>query len=380
MKNPFETDERRAFRESVARFVARDIAPYADEWDEAGEVPWELHLKAGALGLFGFGIDEKWGGLGFDDCFMRAAASQELGGCGASGVFAALGARNISVGPIAALGSDEIRAAVLPEVLSGRESSALAVTEPSGGSDVANLRTRARRDGGDYVLDGEKTFITGGMKSRWFVVAARTGGPGLGGISLFLVEAGAPGFSRAAMTRKMGWWASDQATLRFEGVRVPARHMLGPQDRGFLAIMHNFNYERLNMVAACVGMARRCWRDALDWARQRSTFGKPLIERQVIRHKFAEMSARIDAVESYLHMICWQANEGAMPVAEVSKAKFLATKTLEFVASECMQAMGGAGYMRGNAVERTWREVKVMAIGGGSEEILRDLAARQMGL
>ncbi len=380
MRNPFETEERRAFRESVARFVAKDIAPFADDWDEAGEVPWELHRKAGALGLFGFGIDEKWGGLGFDDCFMRAAACEELSRCGASGVNAALGARNISVGPIAALATDEIRARVLPAVLSGRESSALAVTEPSGGSDVANLRTRAERDGDGYVITGEKTFITGGMRSRWFVVGARTGGPGLGGVSLLLVEAGAEGFSRTALTRKMGWWASDQATLRFDGVRVPAGNLIGPENRGFLAIMKNFNHERIGMVAGCVGMARRCFDDALDWARQRSTFGKPLIERQVIRHKFAEMSARIDVVESYLNMICWQANEGEMPVAEVSKAKFTATRMLEFVASECMQVMGGAGYLRGNAVERTWREVKVMAIGGGSEEIMRDLAARQMAL
>ncbi len=380
MRNPFETEERRAFRETVARFVAQDIAPHADAWDEAGKIPWEIHEKAGALGLFGFGIDERWGGLGFDDCFMRAAAGEELSKAGASGINAAIGSRNISVGPIAKLASDEIRARVLPDVLSGRESSALAITEPSGGSDVASLRTRAERDGNHFVITGEKTFITGGMNSRWFVVGARTGGPGLGGISLFLVEADAEGFSRTPLSRKQGWWASDQATLHFDGVRVPAESMMGPEDRGFLAIMQNFNYERIVMVAGCVGMAKRCFEDALDWARERRTFGKPLIERQVIRHKFAEMSARIDSVEAYLNMICWQANEGEMPVAEVSKAKFTATKMLEFVASECMQVMGGAGYLRGNAIERTWREVKVMAIGGGSEEIMRDLAARQMGL
>lgn len=380
MRNPFETEERRSFRESFARFVAREIRPHADEWDEAGDVPWELHRKAAELGLFGFGIAEEYGGLGFDDCFMRAAAGEELGRCGATGIAAALGSRNISTGPIALLGSEEVKRRVLPPVLSGEISSALAITEPSGGSDVANMQTHARRDGDGWLLNGAKTFITGGMKASFYVVGARTGGPGLKGISLFLLPWGTEGFSRTALDRKMGWWASDTASLFFDDCRLPEDALLGPENGGFLAIMNNFNYERLVMIAQGLGMAKLCLEEALAYARERRTFGKRLIDHQVIAHKAADMSARIDAVEAYLNQICWQANEGPMPVAEICKAKFLSTKMLEYTASEAMQIFGGAGYLRGNPVERIYREVKVMAIGGGSEEIMKELAIRQMGL
>jgi len=380
MRNPFETEERQAFRDMVRDFVAREILPHADDWDEAGQVPWELHRKAGALGLFGFGIDERYGGLGFDDAFMRAIYAEEISQCGATGVPADLGARSISVGPIHTLGSEEIKQQVLPPVLSGEQGCSLAITEPSGGSDVANLRTRAVKKGGHYVLNGEKTFITGGMRSDFFVVAARTGGEGLTGISLFLVEADAPGFSRHPLARKMGWWCSDTASLFFDDCRVPAGNLLGPENRGFLAVMQNFNFERFFMAAQCLGMMQACLDDAVAWARERKTFGKRLIEHQVIRHKLADMSARIDATRSLIREIAWNINEGDTPVAEISKAKFFASKALEFCASEAMQVLGGAGYLRGSRIERIYREVKVMAIGGGSEEILRDLAARQMGL
>lgn len=380
MKNPFETEERKAFRESVIRLVETEMKPHADEWDEAGDVPWELHEKVGALGAFGFGIEEEYGGLGFDDCFMRCAYWEETAKCGATGVPTALSGRNISVGPIAALGSHELKKRVLPDVLAGRKGSSLAITEPSGGSDVANLRTTARREGNQFVLNGSKTFITGGMKSDYFVVAARTGGEGLGGVSLFLVEADAPGFSRTAIERKMGWWASDTATLYFDDCKVPPENMLGEENKGFLAVMENFNLERVGLVASALGMMKVCLEDSIAWAQERETFGKRLIEHQVIRHKIADMSARIDAVEALLNQICWAVNEDEMPVAEISKAKFFATKALEFCASESMQILGGAGFLRGNRIERIYREVKVMAIGGGSEEIMRDLAVRQMGL
>ena len=380
MMNPFENEERRAFRETVRSFVANEVTPYADEWDEAGEIPWALHEKVGALGAFGFGVDEAYGGLGFDDCFMRTAYAEEMSRCGATGVNAALGGRSISIGPIAELANEEIRDMCLRDIVAGRKSSSLAITEPSGGSDVAAVRTTARQDGNHYVLNGSKAFITSGMKSDYFVVGARTGGEGLTGISLFFVEADTPGFSRTPLPRKMGWWASDQATLYFDECRVPATNLMGEKDRGFLAIMNNFNFERLTMVAGMLGMMKVCFDESVAWAQERETFGKRLIEHQVIRHKLADMSAKMDMVEAYLNHICHQANEGPMPVAEISKAKFSASKALEFCASEAMQILGGAGYLRGNPVERVYREVKVQAIGGGSEEIMRDLAVRQMGL
>ncbi|MEM1380677.1 MAG: acyl-CoA dehydrogenase family protein [Pseudomonadota bacterium] len=380
MKNPFETEERRAFRDTLRTFVAQEVTPFANDWDEQGRVPWELHEKAGNLGVFGFGIPEEFGGLGFDDAFMRAAWGEELAKCGAGGVGAALGARSISIDPIVKFADPLIRDRVVPEIVSGRKGSSLGITEPSGGSDVANLQTRAVRDGDGWRLTGSKTYITGGMTSDYFIIGARTGGSGLGGVSLFFVEWGADGFSRTELDKKMGWWCSDQATLYFDNVFVPDTNMVGPENMGFMAIMENFNLERVALVAGCLGAAKAVLEDAIDWARERQTFGKPLIRHQVIRHKLADMSMRIDALEAYLNQICWLINESEMPVAEISKAKVFATKTLEFCASEAMQILGGAGYMRGNRVERIYREVKVMAIGGGSEEIMRDLAVRQMGL
>ena len=380
MKNPFETEERAAFRKTVRRFVETEVTPYADEWDEAGDVPWELHQKTAALGAFGFGVNEKYGGLGFDDCFMRAAFSEEFAKCGAGGIPAALGGRSISIGPIEKLASDDIKDRVLEDIVMGRKGSSLGITEPSGGSDVARLKTTAKRDGNHFVINGSKSFITGGMKSDYFVIGARTGEQGLAGISLFFVEADEKGFSRTPMERKMGWWASDQATLYFDDVRVPAENMLGDENLGFIQIMNNFNYERLGMVASMVGMMKVCLDSSVEYAKERHTFGRPLIKSQVIRHKIADMSARIDMVEAYLNQICYLFNEGEMPVAEISKAKFSASKALEFCASEAMQIWGGAAYLRGNPVERIYREVKVNAIGGGSEEIMRDLAVKQMGL
>ncbi|MGX6646569.1 acyl-CoA dehydrogenase family protein [Maricaulaceae bacterium MS644] len=382
---PFDTPERKAFRETVERFVETEIAPFADAWDEDGDFPWALHEKAGALGLFGFGIPSEYGGNGFDDALMRFDAGVALAYAGVGGVNASLGSRGIMTGPIVQLAAEDQKAEVLEPIVSGKAGGALAMTEPSGGSDLARLKTRARRDGDDWIIDGEKTFITGGMKAAWYVVGARTGGDGFGGISLFLVPADAPGFTRTPIQRKMGWWCSDTATLHFDACRVPAGAQLGEEGACLLAIMDNFNYERLSLSAGCLGMARRCLDDAVDYAQQRETFGKPLIKHQAIRHKIADMSAKIDALDAYLQMIAWRINEardagGPMPAAELAKAKVLASTTAEFCASQAMQILGGAGYLRGCAVERIYREVKVMAIGGGSEEIMRDLAAKQMGL
>ncbi len=380
MKNPFDNAERKAFRDTITDFVSQEIRPHAFEWDEAGGIPMELHEKIAALGVWGFGIEEVYGGLGFDDPFMRMDYAVAMGMCGAGGVPAALGGRSISIDPIYKLASQEIKDRCLKDIIQGRAQSSLGITEPGGGSDVAQLKTTAVRDGNHWKLNGSKTFITGGMQSDYFVIGARTGGSGLSGISLFFVDADTPGFSRTPLTKKMGWWASNQATLYFDDCRVPAENLMGEEDHGFIQIMHNFNYERFGLSAWALGMMKVCLEDSIAWAQQRETFGKPLIKHQVIRHKIADMSAKIDATESYLWAICAQIEQGDMPVAEICKSKFFATKALEFCASEAMQILGGAGYMRGNRVENIYREVKVIAIGGGSEEIMRDLAVRQMGL
>lgn len=380
LPSPFMTPERETLRRNFARFVDAEIKPNIEKWEADRAVPAALHTAIGNFGVYGFGIDEAYGGLGFDDAFMRHDFNELLFGCGASGVAAAVGGRLISIAPIAQFASQEVKEMLLPEILSGRMMSSLGITEPGGGSDVANLTTKADRKGDKWVLNGEKTYITGGMDAEWFVIGARTGGPGLAGISLFLVPHDAPGFSRTPLGGKMGWHCSQQATLHMDDCELPASALLGPENKGFIAIMNNFNFERLSLASGSLGMMKICYESALDWARERKTFGQRLIEHQVIAHKFAEMSARIDLNEAYIERICWAINQGLMPVAELAKAKVQATKSLEFVASEAMQVFGGASYMTGNPVERVWREIKVMAIGGGSEEIMRDLAARQMGL
>jgi acyl-CoA dehydrogenase len=380
MRNPYDTEERRAFRETIRRFMKNEIEPHVDDWDEAGCYPHEINEKMCQLGIFGFAIPEIYGGHGMDDQFMRKDAAVEMGYVGAGGVMASVGSRSIMLKPLTELANEDIKRKVLPELLSGRKGGALGITEPGGGSDVANMKTTAKRDGDDWVLNGQKMFITGGMQASYFVIGARTGGAGLGGISLFFVEADTPGFSRTPIERKMGWWASDTAVLYFDNCRIPHAQLMGEENRGFIAIMDNFNYERYMMAAQMLGMAQRCFDDCVAYAQERSTFAKPLIQHQVIRHKLADMSAKIDAMEAWLNQVAQLMNEGEKPVAEIAKLKFYCSTHLEEIASQAMQIYGGAGYLRGQAVERIYREVKVMAIGGGSEEIMRDLAIKQMGL
>ena len=377
MKSPFYSEAHEAFRETVRRFVAAEIEPYAAAWDEAETFPRELYQKAAAIGLLQMGFPAAYGGIEAD-VFYRIIAAQELARAGAGGISAGLNSHTIGAPPIALAGSEALKARVLPGVLSGREISALAITEPDAGSDVANLKTRAKRDGGDYVVNGTKTFITSGMRADWYTVAVRTGGAGKSGISLLVIPRDAPGFTRTPL-KKMGWWASDTATLYFENCRVPVDHLLGEENSGFALIMRNFNSERLGMAAGATAFARVCLDEAVSYARERKTFGRALIEHQVIRHKLVDMAMRVNAAQAWLETLAWRIERGDSPVAEICMLKNLATQTMEFSAREAVQIFGGAGFMRGPKVERIYREVRVNAIGGGSEEILRDLAARQMG-
>jgi acyl-CoA dehydrogenase len=378
VQNPFYNGDHEAFRDVMRRFVTREIEPYAHEWDEAGEFPRALYAKASEIGLLGLGFPEEYGGVAADQ-FMKIVASQELARAGAGGVSSSLMSHTIGSPPIARAARPEIKARVLPEVLSGRKISALAITEPSGGSDVANLRTKARRDGDHYVVSGEKTFITSGMRADYLTVAVRTGGEGAGGVSLLLIEGDTPGLSRTKL-KKMGWWASDTATLHFDECRVPVQNLLGEEGQGFKLIMHNFNSERMGMAASCTAYARVCVEDAMAYAKERQTFGKPISQHQVIRHKLVDMAQKVAASQAMLEMLAWRLGQGESPVAEICMMKNQATQTMAFCASEAVQIFGGAGFMRGIKVERIYREVKVNAIGGGTEEIMKDLASRQMGL
>jgi acyl-CoA dehydrogenase len=385
--HPALTEEHEAWRETVRRFVSREILPNATAWDEAGEFPRELYKKAAAAGLLGMGFPEEYGGTErtggspVADHFFRIVSAEEFARAGTGGLSASLFSHTIGAPPIAAVGSEELKRRILPSVLSGEKISALAITEPSGGSDVASLRTSARKDKGEYIVNGEKTFITSGMRADYYTVAVRTGGAGAAGVSLLLIERDRPGFTRAEL-KKMGWWCSDTASLHFDGVRVPAANLIGEENAGFRAIMRNFNSERLGMAAGAVGFAQTCLDDALDWARSRTTFGQPLIGHQAIRHKLVDMQARVLAARALLYDTAWKLSEApreAAHIAQLAILKNVATDTMQFCADAAVQTLGGAGFVRGTRAERIYREAKVMQIGGGSTEIMKDLAARQLG-
>ncbi|MEQ1863334.1 MAG: acyl-CoA dehydrogenase family protein [Micropepsaceae bacterium] len=379
-QSPFYTETHHAWRRELRKFVDREMMPFVDEWEEKGEFPRELYKKASEFGLSRMGYPEEYGGVkeGLDR-FHSIVTAEEMARMGAGGINASLMVHGIGLPPILAIGTPEMKMHIAPQVLSGDKLISLAITEPSGGSDVAQLKTRAVRDGDHFVVNGSKMFITGGMRADYFTTAVRTGGPGMGGISLLLIEADTPGVSRTNL-KKQGWWASDTAAIYFQDVRVPAANLIGGENQGFMGIMLNFNGERLGMAASANAYARVCLEDAVKWARERTTFGKRLADHQVIRHKIADMVRQINATQAYLEMCAWRVQNGETPAADLALLKVQATLTMEYCAREAMQIMGGTGYMRGSRVERIYREVRVNAIGGGSEEIMRDLAARQMGL
>jgi acyl-CoA dehydrogenase len=377
--SPFYGPDHDEWRGTVRRWVAREIAPHVDTWEANESFPREMYGKAAEIGLLGLGFPEEYGGVPTADPFMHVVATEELCQPGCGGLVAGLMSHSIGSPPIVAGGSDELKARVLPAVLAGEKISALAITEPSGGSDVAALQTTARRDGDAYIVNGSKTFITSGMRADYYTVAVRTGGHGIGGISLLLIERDALGFTRTPI-EKMGWWCSDTATLYFDDVRVPAANLLGEENRGFQLVMRNFNNERLMMATIATAMAQVALDEAIAYAQTRETFGKRLADHQVIRHKIVEMARQINATRAYRDATAWRVGHGEAPIADLSMLKVQSTLTLEFCAREAAQILGGAGYSRGTKVERIYREVRVNAIGGGSEEIMRDLAARQMAL
>jgi len=373
--------EHEAFRDGVRAFVAREIAPYVQAWDEAETFPRELYARAAQVGLLGLGYPEECGGTPADGWY-RLIATEEIARAGSGGLMASLFSHNIGLPPVLAHGSKALKQRIVPAVLSGEKIAALAITEPSGGSDVARLRTTARRVGAEWVIDGEKVFITSGMRADWITLAVRTGSKGAGGISLIAVPGDAPGFTRTPLA-KMGWWCSDTAQLRFDACRVPADHLIGEENAGFRMIMENFNGERLAMSGGACAFAQVCYDEALDWARQRQTFGAPLVSQQAIRHKLMDMQMRIASTRAWLHALVEReeaGDTGAEWVAEVCLLKNHSTQTMQFCADQAVQILGGMGYMRGTKSERIYREVKVMMIGGGAEEIMKELAARQLGV
>jgi acyl-CoA dehydrogenase len=367
-------------RDSVRRFVEREILPDIDQWEEAESFPRELYLKAGTAGILGVGYPEALGGSHEGDLFAKVAASEELMRCGSGGLVAGLGSLDIGLPPILKWARPEIRDRVVPQVLAGEKISALAVTEPSGGSDVANLQTRAVRDGDVYRVSGSKTFITSGVRADFYTVAVRTGAPGFAGISLLLIEKGTPGFTVGRQLKKMGWWASDTAELFFDDCRVPAGNLIGAENMGFAFIMGNFQSERLALALMANMTAQLALEESLKWAHQREAFGKPIGKFQVLKHRLAEMATALEVSREFTYRQAAKMAAGQSVIKEISMAKNFATDTADRITTDAVQILGGLGYMRESLVERLYRDNRILSIGGGTREVMNEIISKQMGL
>jgi alkylation response protein AidB-like acyl-CoA dehydrogenase/predicted heme/steroid binding protein len=388
LASPFYTESHRRFGEKVRAFVDKELLPYVHEWDEKGAYPMELHEKAYKAGVLAPIWPAEYGGTppeGFD-AFHDLIWLDELARCGAGGVlWAVFFSFGIALPPILNVGSQYLRDLVARDVITGKKIMSLAVTEPYAGSDVAALKTTAVRQGDYFIVNGEKKFITSGTRAHYFTVAVRTGGAGMRGVSLLLVDRSTPGV-KVRRQKTQGWWISSTAYVTFENVRVPVKNLIGKENDGFRPIMHNFNHERFALAAMSNRYARCCLEDAIKYARRRKTFGKRLIDHQVIRHKIMDMARHIESTHGMLERVAYQMKMGLpdMKLAGlIALTKVQATKTMELCAREASQVLGGASYIRGGIggrIERLYREVRVNAIGGGSEEIMIDLAAKMAKL
>lgn len=377
------TPERRQLRDSVRRFAEREIVPHIDEWERSGELPRELHRRAAEAGLLGTDLPASVGGGGGDaaDSLTISEALHEAGTPG--GVYASLFTCGISVPHMAASGDERLIEKFVRPTLRGELIGSLAITEPGGGSDVGHLRTTATRDGDDYIVNGAKTYITSGVRADYVVTAVRTGGPGAAGVSLLVVEKGTPGFAVSRKLEKMGWRSSDTAELAYTDVRVPAANLVGAENSGFAQIASAFVSERIGLAAQAYSSAQRCLDLTVQWCRDRETFGRPLISRQSVQNTLADMARRIDVARVYSrHVVERQLSgepgaQGLIP--EVCFAKNTAVEAGEWVANQAVQLFGGMGYMAESEVERQYRDMRILGIGGGTTEILTSLAAKTLG-
>ena len=374
------TPERQQLRKTVRSFVEQDIAPHMNQWEADCEIPRELHKKAAALGLIGAGFPEEVGGDG-GDLADAVVICEEMHQAGASGgLFASLFTSGIALPHLVAAGdADQIEKWVRP-TLAGEKIGSLAITEPGGGSDVGHLRTRAVKDGEHYVVNGSKTYITSGCRADFVVTAVRTGGEGAAGVSLLVIEKGTPGFEVTGKLDKMGWRASDTAELSFVDARVPVANLVGAENSGFAQIAQAFLTERIALAAQAYASAQRCLDLTLQWVRDRETFGKPLIARQSVQNTVTEMARKIDIARVYTRSLVERSlQENQDFIAEVCFAKNTAVESGEWVANQAVQLFGGLGYMRESEVERQYRDMRILGIGGGTTEILTGLAAKRLG-
>ena len=375
----FETSEHAQLRQNVRRWASENIAPHGADWEEAEEFPVELYAKAGAAGVLGTGYPEAVGGAGGDVTHVVVAAEEMILAGKSVGTTVGLGSHGIALPPIIKVGNKEQHERFVRPVIEGKKISALAITEPGGGSDVASLRTKAVRDGDHYVVTGNKTFITSGARADFVTTAVRTGGPGHGGVSLLVIEKGTPGFTVSKKLKKTGWWASDTAELSFDGCRVPVANLIGLENAGFVAIMMNFTSERLLLAVQCVAIAELAYRESIQYAKERMAFGKPLSGFQVTRHKLADMGSRIAAARALTHELTVRYAREEQTPALAAMAKNVATDMCSFVCDQAVQIHGGYGYMRETLVERLYRDARLYPIGGGTREIMNEIICKVEG-
>jgi len=376
VENTYLTPEHELLREQVARFLAREVEPHAQAWEVQGQVPREVLRRMGEAGLLGLMYAPEHGGGGADALtnlvFAEALSQSTFGGF----IVTVLVHTDMASPHLHHAGSAAQLARWMPGITSGRTITAVAITEPGAGSDVAGLRTRARRDGDHWVIDGSKLFITNGVHADLYFVAARTGDTARA-ISIFAVEKGTPGFTVGRQLDKTGWRCSDTAELHFDGVRVPAGHLLGEEGRGFYAVMKNFQTERIALGAMAVGHCQQALRLALDHVRTRQAFGGTLWDKQAVRQRLAMLDAKTRAARAYLYHCAWRVTQGHDVVQDVSLLKALTGELVNEVTQGCQQVHGGMGFMVGTPVERLWRDARVLAIGGGATEVMLDEAAKR---
>jgi citronellyl-CoA dehydrogenase len=374
---PYFSDEHELIRQTVKRFCREEIAPYAEEWDEAGIFPRELFRKAAGLGLFGVRIASQLGGSGMD-WWATAALHETMSYSNSPSVNMGLMVQaELTIPIVAEMGTREQQQEFLQPAMSGEWIGALGISEPSGGSDVARMQTRARRDGGDLVISGQKLWITNGTRADFIVLAVRTGDDGHRGISLVLFPTRTKGFAVGKKLRKVGSMASDTAELFFDECRIPARNILGEENRGFYYIMHNFQGERLTSALGVLGVMERSLEYAMQYGRERSAFGSPVGSFQVWRHKFAEHLTALEAGRWLCYRCVDLMNRGEKAVREITMAKLYNSELAQRLIYDCMQIFGGFGYTTEYPIGRFWRDVRLYTIGAGTSEVMKEIIAKE---
>ncbi len=374
------TDEHDQLRESIRRFVARELAPHAEEWEETTFPDW-VFRRMGELGFLGLSMPEEYGGQG-GDYYCNLVLAEEMAGADSAGTAMGVAVHtDMAMPPIERFGTEEQKREWLAPAIRGEKILCLGITEPDAGSDVAAIKTRAVRDGDEYVINGSKTYITNGHRADVIILLTLTDpAGGHDGMTLFLVPLDAPGVTRERRLVKLGMHASDTALLSFQDVRVPASAILGQPGKGFHAIMWELQGERLIAAAGCVAAAQRCFEKTLAYAKERRAFGREIGHLQATRHKFAEMATKIETARQTVYATAWRFARGDYPVREISMAKLHASRMAVEVADVCIQIHGGAGYMREYGIERVWRDMRLHRIGAGTDEIMLEVIGRSFGL